>query len=285
MRKAPSTISEPAKKFRIKKGYDISEFKNPHLISVDIAEGIEKDYTVFNVWKPIYRQDLVDKLDAERGKLSKTTKENAYDEYGFMGDETNFADMSMGDNCAEHVDFEQVAVFHSNTHCVRTSALFLRILFTKYFNPENSRLVIELNKYGGQFLDLMLNHSLYPEYSIELESVANYQTGFDSKLTQGILYNGSNKKLFVRQAKSDIETGRIKLFDDLTIAECTTFGENPNGTYSGATGSHDDIFMTNVTLSAYAQPENDGFVIWVEEVFSGGGDDGDDDSGDIYANI
>lgn len=283
MRKAPSTLTEPSENFRIKDGYDISEFKKPHLITIDIAEGILGDYTVFNVFKPIYRQDLIDKSNKSKANLPMDDD----DEYSWMADDTNYEAMSFDDNCAENVDFEQVAVFHSNSHCVRTSALFLRILFTQYFNPENSRLVIELNKYGGQFLDLMLNHSLYPEYGIEQESIAFYQTHHNTKLTQGIMYNGSNKKLFVRQTKTDIETGRIKLFDSLSIAECTTFGENSNGTYSGAIGAHDDIFMSTATLSAYAQPENDGFVIWVEEIFTGGEayDDDEDFEDSIYDNL
>lgn len=265
IRRSASTQTEPIKKFRIKRGYDVSEFKKPHIITVDIADGIMKDYTVFNIFRPIYRTDL---MEQNEKLLEETIDDFEDDEFGWMADEPNYAAMGNAQNCSEYVDFEQVAVFHSNEHCIRSAALFLRMLFTKSFDKENSRIVIELNKYGGQFLDLMLTKAIYPKYEIDNESIGFYKTESSKKIEMGIMYNRVNKQLNVRQCKSDIESDRIAIIDDLTINECTTFGQNDNGTYSASEGSHDDIIMTVVTLSSWARPENNGFAVWVEEYVS-----------------
>lgn len=261
---------EPSEFFQVQKGYSLDNFKDfPHVITVDVAEGIGQDYTVFNVFRPRYVENKNANLNARIGDLD-------------LDDEDFYDTATDTDDVAANIDFEQVAVWHTNQNCVRTAALWLRLLLNTMFNQETTRVIVEMNKYGPELLTLLTNQALYPDLEVEQELVGFMQKGPDEKPKFGVHQTSKTKKLYVRQCKSDIETGRIKLTHSLTIDECKTFGQKPNGSYSASDGAHDDLFMTVEILAAWATPENHSFATWVEEYIVGDAEFGDDDDDDAY---
>jgi len=96
------------------------------VISVDLSEGLGQDYSVINIFRVMCK--------------SKETIELQKDSYTSV------------------VDFfklEQIAIYRSNIISIKQMAEILYLITFEYFNPENIRVVLELNNYGGTLLSEM----------------------------------------------------------------------------------------------------------------------------------
>jgi len=217
--------------------FDIEEFendKNFFIVSIDLAEGVGRDYTVFNIFKII---PLSDK-DIER----LTSPSSIYDFFGLT----------------------QVGLFRSNNHNIEDVSKVLYQLCVNVFNQENTRLIIEYNTYGSELLKNLV--TLYPNTNdFDEESIIKYHHRIGStRKKHGIRLNKENKKLYCETLKTSVNKGRIILKENKSILEASMFSRNPNGTYSAQTGN-DDIIMTVVNASSVFNTID--FVEVVEEMF------------------
>lgn len=213
---------------------DIDNEKNFFVISVDLGEGVGRDYTVFNIFK----------VDAIREKY--------------------IPDVKNPGSIAEFFGLNQVGIFRSNLHNLDDASKILYALVVDTFNQENLRLIIEYNTYGSTLIKNLV--TLYPASNdFDEETIVRYHHRVGAKVkNQGLRLNKDNKKLFCEKTKTLVKDGRIIIKDKKGIDEACLFSRNPNGTYSAQTGN-DDVFMTTVNASSFFETLD--FEEIVEEYF------------------
>lgn len=257
--------TEPIENFYIRKNADI-DWQNDFIICAsDLAEGIGNDDTIFNFFRVKIEPKNV-------GEAKREEVQESFDLFDAMVDQ----DVADFDDIFEdfNVSLEQVAIFRSNKHSLKTAAYFLRAIATKLCNPNRLKLSIEYNKYGEAFINYLTaeNSKLEP---VELETLAT--TTHRERTKVGIHLSAATKKLYVPMAKSDLETGRIAVSDPATVNQLKYFGMSKNGSYAASPGAKDDIVMTLVNLSAYIDKTNDDYLSFVEEAIDSKASSNDDD--------
>lgn len=204
------------------------------VFSIDIAEGLGKDYTVANIFKisPIYEEDI------KRIKSPESIK--------------------------DFFTLEQIGIFRSNIHSIEDFSKILYTLCVKVFDQENLRLVIEYNTYGAELVRYLM--TLYPTSNdFEEECIVKYKHRVSSKHKNlGLRLNKDNKILYCEKMKREISHGQLIIKDDRTITEARNFTRNSNGTYSAQSG-HDDCIMTCVNISSFFDTLD--YIEIIEELF------------------
>lgn len=190
--------------------------RNRFVISIDLAGGGKGDYTVLNIFKvtPLPRK-VIETLD------------DYQDESDFFG-------------------LLQVGVYRDNEIEVEDFKKILETLITKVFNPENIRVLLEINFKGELLVDKIFNNeNISPEVILHTKHTESART-----LKPGIKYNEKNKMRYCEMMRSLVRQNRIIINEqDWTVPELFSFGLNTRGTYSSQSG-HDDVVMTVVNLSS-----------------------------------
>lgn len=203
--------------------FDIEEAENDNnffLMTIDLSEGVGRDYTVFNIFK-------VNCLSVD--EIKKITSPSSISD--FFG-------------------IEQIGLFRSNLHNIDDVSKILYCLCVDIFNQENLRLIVEYNTYGSHLLKNMV--TLYPNSNdFDEEVIVRYYHRVGAKVKNpGLRIQKDSKKLYCEKAKKLISQGRITIKEKKSIQEAELFSRNPNGTYSAQTGN-DDIMMTVINSSSF----------------------------------
>ncbi len=203
--------------------YDGSEFKDKNrywVFSIDLAEGVGGDYTVFNIWEIV----PMDRKDFDR--LTSPSSINDF-----------FA-------------FKQVGVFRSNEHSVEDTSKILYTLCIDIFYQENTKLVIEYNTYGATVINYLM--TLFPQRNeFDEEMIVKFKHRHDATVAKyGLKIKKDNKTLFCQNLKKYIEQNKIFIYDTETVKEISSFGRTPSGSYIGQMG-HDDHVMTCVSVTEF----------------------------------
>ncbi len=246
---APCTEAEPVEFLSFADHIDIDGLKDKHvIIQMDIAEGAGLDFTVANIFMLCADDNKNDKKTKER--IKQIDKWNPdYD--GHTG--VYYDDSTITDN----VKLEQIGLFHTNLISIPAFAMFIRIICHKLFDINKIRICPEINKYGGHLKALLMSER-FSEFELDIENFA--MTQWNDKNIVGVNITSKTKPLYVRQSKTLLETGKIKINEVRTIEEMKYFGKVKNS-YGAHEGHHDDIMMTIVGVSAYVSQEN---ISWVE---------------------
>jgi len=193
------------------------------VVSVDISEGLGQDYSVINVFR-----------------INNKTKE--------VIDIQKAAYKSV-------VDFfrlDQVALFRSNLCSVKQLAEFLYILVFEYLNPENVRVVLELNNYGNTLLAEM-PHVFDGNNDYGSSVFVRYKHRADATEEKVGLKVGENKNLLVKDYQDLMMSKGFFINNEDTIREITTFVKHTttagNIRYAADVG-HDDCVMTIVNATS-----------------------------------
>jgi hypothetical protein len=217
--------------------FDIEEVEDPKnffVLSIDLAEGIGRDFTVVNIFKVV------------------AIAESDMDMMNSPGSITEFFGL------------KQVGLFRSNIHNLEDFSKILYTLCVKVFDQENLRLVIEYNTYGSELIKNLT--TLFPASNdFDEETIVRYHHRVGTKVkNQGIRINKDNKILFCEKMKKCVGGGQLILTEPRTIEEAKAFSRNPNGTYSAQSGN-DDCMMTCVTAASIFDTLD--FTETVEELF------------------
>ena len=133
--------------------------------------------------------------------------------------------------------FEQVAVYRNNTI---SPLLFPKIIY-KYANVYNKAYcIIESNDQGG-----VVCNGLY--YDLEYENM-HVESAVKANAV-GIEINRKSKRLGCSALKDLLENNKLKVVDEQTILEISTF-EAKGQTFQASVGNHDDLVM-NLVLFGY----------------------------------
>lgn len=193
------------------------------VVSVDISEGLGQDYSIINIFK-----------------ISNKTKE--------------VIDMQKA-SYTSIVDFfrlDQVGIFRSNLVSVKQLAEILYLIVFEYLNPENVKVVLELNNYGNTLLAEM-PHVFDGNNDYGSSIFVRYKHRADSTEEKVGLKIGENKNLLVKDYQDLMISRGFYINNEETIREITTFVKHTttagNVKYAADIG-HDDCVMTIVNATS-----------------------------------
>jgi hypothetical protein len=193
------------------------------ILSVDISEGLGQDYSIINIFK--------------MGLKDKETIMKQKDNYGSI------------------VDFfrlEQIGIFRSNLVSVKQLSEILYLIAFEFFDPDNVKIVLELNNYGNTLLAEMPHvfdgNNIYGSYIF-----IRYKHRVDSNEEKIGLKVGNNKNLLVKDYQTLVTNKNYLITHHETVGEITTFVKHTtsagNVKYAADVG-HDDTVMTIVNSTS-----------------------------------
>ena len=210
--------------------FDLNDIKTSFfLILIDLAEGYGGDFTVFNIFK-IVGKDQFQHVGYWRS--NEVDLEHAALEFWLLAGQ-----LFNGENCIWSLEW--------NTY----GALFYRLLMdyneddyeveTKWrFNVVNDG--IELS-----------NFVQYKKSAMDEQIIG--RTGSSSRFIPGIKFTSGNKGTACSLLKTLFEKGQVNTRDIVTLGELENFEDkNGNGTYKASYG-HDDLIMTFVQIPMVMQ--------------------------------
>jgi hypothetical protein len=196
------------------------------VLSVDISEGLGQDYSVINIFR-------VTPKPRELIELQKASYKTIVDFFRL----------------------EQIGIYRSNLISVKQLAEFLYVLAFEYLNPENVKIVLELNNYGNTLLAEM-PHVFDGNNQYGSSIFFRFKHRSDSNEEKIGLKVGENKNLLVKDYQDLMYSRGFAINNEDTIREITTFVKHTttagNTRYAADVG-HDDCVMTIVNTTPIFQ--------------------------------
>ena len=191
------------------------------MISIDLSEGLGKDYSVLNIFRLVLR---------DKNEIEKFQYDNLYDLF----------------------KLEQVGLYRNNIYSIRELAHIFYTVAFELFDPEKLTVVLEYNTYGSEFLahlpNVFNNDNNYSN-SIFLRYKHNVNDTFPKI---GIKLTKDKHLIIDKDFQQAVKNRKIILHNDININEITTFSKHEtnagNISYRAETGN-DDVVMSTITLS------------------------------------
>ena len=197
------------------------------IISVDVAEGLGQDSTVVNIFKVGIKPSEL--IEQQKHKYKSVV------DFGRL---------------------EQIGIFRSNLISVQQLSELLYLIAFEYFNPENVKIVLEINTYGNELLAHLPNvfdgrnnygSSIFFRFKHRADAI-------EEKIGLKV---GENKNLLVKEYQDKMEDKSIIITNEINIQEITTFIKHTtsagNVKYAADGSSHDDTVMTIIDMCAIFQ--------------------------------
>jgi len=199
------------------------------LILIDLAEGFGGDYTVFNIFK-IIGKDQFQHVGLWRS--NEVDLEHAALEFWLLAGQ-----LFNGENCMWSLEW--------NTY----GALFYRLLMD--YNEDDYEISTKWRfNIVTDGIELS-NFVQYKKSSMDEQIIG--RTGSTSRFIPGIKFTSGNKGTACSLLKTLFEKGQVTTRDIVTLGELENFEDkNSNGTYKASYG-HDDIIMTFVQIPMVMQ--------------------------------
>lgn len=193
------------------------------ILSVDISEGLGQDYSIINIFK--ITKKSTDLIEQQKMKYKSIT---------------------------DFFKLEQVGLFRSNLVSVKQLAELLYVLAYDYLNPENVKIVLELNNYGNTLLAEM-PHVFDGNNDYGSSIFFRYKHRVDATEEKVGLKVGDNKNMMVKDYQDLMISKGFSINNEETIREITTFVKQTttsgNTRYAADVG-HDDCVMTIVNATS-----------------------------------
>jgi len=197
------------------------------ILSVDVAEGLGQDYTVINVFK--IGTKSIDLIEKQKHKYK---------------------------SIVDFTRLEQIGIFRSNLISVQQLSELLYLIAFEYFNPDNVKIVLEINTYGNELLaHLPQVFDGRNDYGSSI--FFRFKHRADALEEKIGLKVGDNKNLLVKEYQDKMEDRSIIITNEINISEITTFIKHTtnagNVRYAADGTSHDDTVMTIIDMCAIFQ--------------------------------
>jgi hypothetical protein len=193
------------------------------VISVDISEGLGQDYSVINIFKVNHKSKEL--IDTQKASYKSIT---------------------------DFFRLDQIGIYRSNFVSVKQLAEILYLIAFEYFNPDNVKIVLELNNYGNTLLAEM-PHVFDGNNDYGSSVFVRYKHRADSNEEKIGLKVGENKNLLVKDYQDLMTSRSFFINNETTINEITTFVKHitaaGNTRYAADVG-HDDTTMTIVNATS-----------------------------------
>jgi hypothetical protein len=192
------------------------------VISVDISEGLGQDYSIINIFRVSEKpRDLVD------------IQKNSYK------------------SIVDFFRLEQIGIYRNNYISVKQLAELLYMIVFEYLNPDNCKVVVELNNYGNT-LFAELPHVFDGNNNYGSSVFVRYKHRADATEEKVGLKVGENKNMMVKDYQDLMQTKGFVITNEDNIREITTFVKHTtsagNTRYAADVG-HDDTVMTIVNAT------------------------------------
>lgn len=201
--------------------------KEKIIISVDISEGLGQDYSIINIFKVDVKN--MDMINRQKSKYK---------------------------SIVDFVKLRQIGIYRSNIISVQQLAELLYILCFEYFDPENLKVVLEINTYGNELLAHMPN--IFDGNNQYGSSIFfRYKHRHDALEEKIGIKIGDNKNLLVKEYQERMESQCVDINNDINISEVTKFIKHTtsagNIRYAADGSSNDDTVMTVVSMCSVFQ--------------------------------
>lgn len=193
-----------------------------YVISVDISEGLGQDYSIINIFR-------VSEKPIELIEIQKNTYKSVVDFFRL----------------------EQVGIYRNNYISVKQLAELLYMIVFEYLNPDNCKVVVELNNYGNT-LFAELPHVFDGNNNYGSSVFVRYKHRADATEEKVGLKVGENKNMMVKDYQGLMQSKGFVITNEENIREITTFVKhttNAGNTRYAADVGHDDTVMTIVNAT------------------------------------
>ena len=191
------------------------------VMSVDISEGLGQDYSIINIFK--VNEKPTELIEDQKFKYNSIT---------------------------DFFRLDQIAIFRNNFVSVKQLSELLYLIAFEYFNPENVRIVLELNNYGNTLLAEM-PHVFDGNNQYGSSIFVRYKHRIDSNEEKVGLKVGDNKNMMVKDYQDLMQNKGIIVTNEDNIREITTFVKHVttsgNIRYAADVG-HDDCLLPNTLV-------------------------------------
>lgn len=193
------------------------------IISVDLSEGLGQDYSVINIFKVSHKsKDLIE--------FQKSSYKSIVDFF----------------------KLDQIGIYRSNIISIKQMSELLYSLVFEYLNPENVRIILELNNYGSTLLSEM-PHVFDGNNDYGSSVFVRFKHRADSKDEKIGLKVGHNKNILVKDYQDLMSSKSFNITNKDNINEITTFVKHTtsagNVRYAADVGN-DDTVMTIVNATS-----------------------------------
>lgn len=192
------------------------------VLSVDISEGLNQDYSVINIFK----------ISPKPMELIESQK------LGY-------------NNIVDFFRLEQIGIFRSNVISVKQLSELLYMIAFEYFNFDNVKIVLEINTYGNELM-AHLPHVFDGNNNFGSSVFFRYKHRSDATEEKVGLKVGENKNLMVKDYQDLMEKKSFVITNEDNIREVTTFVRhitNSGNVQYRADIGNDDTVMTVVNAS------------------------------------
>lgn len=203
-----------------------------YILSVDLSEGLGQDYSIINIFKI----GIKDKEIIEKQRINYTSLINFF-------------------------RLEQVGIFRSNIISIKQLSELLYMIVFEYLDPENVKIVLELNNYGNTLLAEM-PHVFDGNNDYGSSIFLRYKHRIDSTEEKIGLKIGENKNMMVKDYQDLMLDKSFLINHQQTILEITTFVKHitPSGNvrYAADSGNDDCLLPDTMikTINGYKKIKN-----------------------------
>ena len=194
------------------------------VLSVDISEGLGQDYSIINIFRV-----------SEKPRELIESQKNSYK------------------SIVDFFRLEQIGIFRSNFVSVKQLSEILYLIAFEYFNPDNVKIVLELNNYGNTLLAEM-PHLFEGNNNYGSSIFVRYKHRVDTPEEKIGLKVGDNKNMMVKDYQDLMFSKGFVITNEDNIREITTFVKHVttagNIRYAADVG-HDDTVMTIVNATSF----------------------------------
>ena len=218
--------------------FDVEEFRDPNkrwVLSIDLAEGGGGDNAVLNFFNlRMKSKDMLKDLNDPEKEFKKS----------------------------DYFQLVQVGRFKSNITTLPKLAKLAYIMINDVIGPDNIRVVVEYNAFGGEFMRLL--QSVFDDKNdFDMSCILKFYHNTDAKARKyGLKVRPDNKPILCIALKGYIATDNIIVTDEDTVEEFEVFSK-VGSTWKASRG-HDDLAMSTVDVTAiYDHPY---FDVMMEEI-------------------
>lgn len=218
--------------------FDINDFRNENkkwILSIDLSEGGGGDNSILNFFNMILKnKNLFEDLKDDEKDIKKS----------------------------DYFQLNQVGRFKNNTTTLENLAKLVYIMVMKVIGPDNIRIVVEYNAFGGEFLRLL--QSVFGDKNeFDMSTILKFPHTNESKIKKyGLKVKNDNKPVLCINTKMYIANDNIVVTDEDTVGEFEVFSKVGNSWK--ASRDHDDLAMSTVDVSSVF--EHPYFEVMMEEI-------------------